>query len=237
MDEINFLYLWLYYGGNSQLCLYKLVGIFCKKIRCIVMIENLDQDRDWVEFIAGNKEAFCCLYNNHIDKLVAYGKCFTHDIQMIEDCIHDLFLDLDRYRERLNPEVNVAAYMAVSLRRKIFSAIKKSRNFKAIEECSLDESRLMDDANVETARIGKETDMYTFYQIKRELENLPWRQQQAIHLKFILELSYEELSEIMEISVSTSRTLVYRGIKRLRQKAEGLTAINFVLLTVMFVIL
>lgn len=200
------------------------------------MIENLNQDRDWVEFIAGNKEAFGSLYNNHVDKLVAYGKCFTHDIHLIEDCIHDLFLDLDRYRAKLNPQVNVDAYMAVSLRRKIFSAIKKSRNFKTIEACNMDEARLADDMNVETARISKETDTYAFIQIKRALENLPLRQQQAIHLKFILELSYEELSEIMEISVNTSRTLVYRGIKRLRQKVENLTAINFLFLTVIVMI-
>ncbi len=53
----------------------------------------------------------------------------------------------------------------------------------------------------------------------RILEKLPPRQQEVIQLKFQNGLSYQEISDITQLSVSNVGFLIHRGIKALRQHA------------------
>ena len=48
------------------------------------------------------------------------------------------------------------------------------------------------------------------------LEKLTKKQKTGIFLRFNQEKSYEEISEIMGISIPTARTLIYRALKVLR---------------------
>ena len=53
--------------------------------------------------------------------------------------------------------------------------------------------------------------------LSKALGSLSSRQREAIHLKFNSEMTYEEISEILDISVESARTLIYRSIKELRK--------------------
>ena len=53
----------------------------------------------------------------------------------------------------------------------------------------------------------------------RILGNLPPRQQEVLQLKFQNGLSYQEISEITQLSVSNVGFLIHRGLKALRQHA------------------
>ncbi len=53
----------------------------------------------------------------------------------------------------------------------------------------------------------------------RILEKLPPRQQEVIQLKFQNGLSYREISDITQLSVSNVGFLIHRGLKALRQHA------------------
>ena len=48
------------------------------------------------------------------------------------------------------------------------------------------------------------------------LESLTKKQRKGLFLRFNQDKSYEEISEIMEVSVQTARTIVYRALKALR---------------------
>ena len=52
----------------------------------------------------------------------------------------------------------------------------------------------------------------------RILETLPSRQQEVLQLKFQNDLSYQEISEIMELSVSNVGVLIHNALKTLRQR-------------------
>jgi len=58
-------------------------------------------------------------------------------------------------------------------------------------------------------------------EISRKVENvlnrLSHRQREIIFLRYIQECSYDEISEIMQISVAASRNLVNRSLKRLKK--------------------
>ena len=59
------------------------------------------------------------VYNLHVKALYNYGNKIFHNSSLVEDAIHDLFVDLWNYRKNLSPVISIRAYLYSSLRRKI----------------------------------------------------------------------------------------------------------------------
>lgn len=75
--------------------------------------------RFWEELQLGNKESLGGLYDLFADDLYAYGTQFASDKSCIMDAIHDLFLDLYKYRKNLAATDNVKYYLLRSLKNKL----------------------------------------------------------------------------------------------------------------------
>jgi hypothetical protein len=73
----------------------------------------------WKSFKDGNDDSFYKLYDQYADILFRFGMHFSKDKEFIKDCIHDLFLDLFKYRNKLSMTDNIKYYLLRSLRRKI----------------------------------------------------------------------------------------------------------------------
>lgn len=54
--------------------------------------------------------------------------------------------------------------------------------------------------------------------LRRELESLPARQREVLHLCFYGELTIREAAEVMKVSLGTARTHYERGKRRLRER-------------------
>ncbi|QNL49140.1 RNA polymerase sigma factor [Olivibacter sp. SDN3] len=171
----------------------------------------------WQNFVEGKQASFEQLYDCYLESLFAFGFRYHRDADLIRDCIHDLFVDLYHYRARLATIVNVKSYLFVSLKRKIIKRLKDfyPRNIELTEIYNLDI------AWQEDGSTGlSDEELRLFHKLQQVMSILPMRQREAIILKFNDELRYEEIAEIMMISVATCRTLVYRGIKQLRLALE-----------------
>jgi len=172
-------------------------------------------DKDlWVSFINGDDTALNTLYNNFVDVLYAFGLRFSDDVELVKDSIHDLFVDLYKYRKTLSNDVNVKSYLFTSLKRKICLVLKK----KALQESHVFETSFLLSSSVEDQIIDGEEQSMLLAKLRKQLALLPDRQKEAVYLRFNSELAYEEIAEIMDISLETCRTLVYRGIKQLRER-------------------
>ena len=73
----------------------------------------------WVDLKKGNKIALGKLYDIYIDSLFAFGIQNSQDRSFVMDCIHDLFLDLYKYRSTIKITDNSKNYLFKSLKRKI----------------------------------------------------------------------------------------------------------------------
>lgn len=51
------------------------------------------------------------------------------------------------------------------------------------------------------------------------LRGLTGRQKEIIYLRFIHEMSFDEISEIMEINIQSARNLLVRSMEKLRKEA------------------
>jgi len=168
----------------------------------------------WVSLINEDDEALSLLYKQFIDVLYAFGLRFTQDGELVKDAIQDLFVDLHKYRKTLATDINVKSYLFTSLKRKIFLLLKKQAK-QEDTNINLTFSLLYTEDN------QTDTDDHsaaTLLKLKKQLALLPGRQQEALYLRFNSELEYQEIASIMDISIGTCRTLVYRGVKQLRER-------------------
>ncbi len=167
----------------------------------------------WAKFKDGDINALGDLYDLFIDDLYNYGIQFSQDKHYVMDCIHDLFLNLYKYRKGITVKDNVNYYLARSLKNQILKQSNKnslkylSHSFEDTDFCASFEDDLI------TAEMTNER----AFKLSKALGLLSKKQRQGLHLRFTEGKQYEEISEIMNISVQTSRTIIYRAIKVLRK--------------------
>jgi RNA polymerase sigma factor (sigma-70 family) len=170
----------------------------------------------WADFLSGNDEAFRVIYDSHVHHLFSYGCHFTSDEGMVQDCIHDLFLDLHGCRSRLGANNNIRGYLLVSLRHKIIHKMDQRKKQFSInmENVPFDLTILTDDPS------DTETEARKTESLQKALLELPDRQREAIYLRFVAGLNYDELCSTLHVNYQVARNLVYRGMEKLRESIK-----------------
>ncbi len=184
----------------------------------------------WKRFIEGDDKAFFTIYDQYFDALYGYGIHFSKDKDLIKDCIHDLFLDLYKYRERLSETNNIHFYLFRSLRRLLYK-----EQSKRISVLSDEKILLQNDISVmafEDTIIESETKNRNYKILREAMKELSDKQREGLSLKFAQNFSYKEIADILGISVESARTNIYRALKDLRKvlKKQGVSSFILFLL-------
>lgn len=170
----------------------------------------------WKNFREGSDRAFFDLYDQYVDVLFSFGVQFCTDKEIVKDCIQDLFIDLYRYRKSLSDTDSIKFYLFRSLRRKLHKEISKNQ-FVSLDE----EVEVMPDLQVSDSEkkiIGYESEKENLHILEQALKQLTKQQQRALAMKFEQNLSYSEIASLLNISVESARTNIYRALKSLRKK-------------------
>jgi RNA polymerase sigma-70 factor (ECF subfamily) len=178
----------------------------------------------WDDLIKGNENAFRIIYNNYVRVLFRYGWHFTHDEEFIKDCIHDVFIDLSKYHSGLSRTNNIKLYLFKSLKRKICNSLVKKGVFGSIDP---DKLSFYYTVSYEDEIVDNESQQKKIEQLNKALSTLSTRQKEAIYLKFVSGLSYEELGKIMQLNYQSARNLVFRGLEKLRESQQKNSFIFF----------
>ena len=176
----------------------------------------------WKRFKNGDNEAFYSIYNQFFDALYDYGIHFSRDKDLVKDCIHDLFLDLHKYREGLSETDNILFYLLRSLRRLIYKEQAKRGVLLSDEQILFqnDIPVMSFEDNIIACEIKNEH----YKALTEVMKGLSDRQREGLSLKFQHNLNYAEIADILDISVESARTCIYRALKELRKsiKKKGL---------------
>ena len=172
----------------------------------------------WSAVREGNTEAFRALYESYADVLYRYGLRFFEDEDTVKDCMHDLFVDLHRYCRNLSPAVNIRFYLLGAFRRKLHEARRKA---SIIRLGAAAELPFMIEFDVEQRIVEGEQQQEMMHQLAVALSQLPARQKEVLYLRYNCALDYDEVAEVMKISIPTCRTLAYRAIQQLREQVKA----------------
>ncbi len=199
----------------------KALGFF-KKIhhtqKLILNAQKSEEHKLWKEIKKGNILALGQVYDQYVDLLFSYGFNLSKDKSYVMDCIHDLFLDLYKYRERLAETDNIKYYLISSLRRKVNRKYKqKLVHFSENENFENHLELIQHSLSPEENLIALENDLGKSNIWQKATKFLTKTQLKGLQLRFKEGKPYEEIAEIMDVSVETSRTIIYRALKSLRK--------------------
>lgn len=173
----------------------------------------------WDKYKKGDDNMFAAIYNAYSGKLYKYGLRFTSNHSVIEDSIHDLFYELYKNRKTVGQTDNIFRYLMTCFRRKLFRHLNREKRYdlnNPIEDYKF-EVRF----SIENEIVNDENSDHKTRIFDKALLNISPRQKEAIYLKFTNELKYEEVAEIMDMSLESCRNLVYRAIKAMKEAING----------------
>jgi RNA polymerase sigma-70 factor (ECF subfamily) len=180
-------------------------------------LNTADQNiRLWESFRKGDKEAFATLFRENYSTLYKFGNKFTADTELLEDCIQELFVELWQAKSR-TPVISVKAYLLKSLKYKLLKAFRKNGKVLPL----YDNGDVPFELSHETFLISQQEDQEKKKKVIEALGRLSHRQKEIIYLKYYQNLSYEEVSEIMNINYQAARNLLYQAIKSLKNMLAG----------------
>lgn len=183
----------------------------------------------WGELQAGNHKALEQIYRAHFSFLFNYGKKICGEIQIVEDCIQELFVEIWDKRARLSPTDKIRPYLMLSLKRKIFRANKKYKKESSIPTTN-NESIFGTDQAVESLLVSKEIEASKRKKLQQSIDQLSARQKEILYLKYYSGLDYEEISQCLDMNYQSARNLMSRTLRKLSELMLGVIFTIFSLL-------
>ncbi len=169
---------------------------------------NFEKER-WNYIEQGDIAAYSETYVFYYKKLYNYGRKFTDNTALIEDAIQEVFVMLWKDREKLADIYSPHSYIFYSFRNYIFKEKRKLQKVafqREEQEFAIDNVIINKEA---TAEINK--------RLQKALTSLTPRQREAIFLRFYEALSFEEVAQVMNISVKATYKLMARSLLKLKE--------------------
>ena len=168
----------------------------------------------WRLFLLGDDNAYNWIYKEYVQSLYRYGLKFSTDREIIKDCIQEVFAKLYKERKQLVIPNNVKVYLFVSLKNSLLRRIYR----ESIYEHNPEETVPFQlEAGVEEEFIGKEAYQNLQGQVEKILSILSPRQREIIYYRFIQELGFDEICQLMDLNYQSAPNLSQRSLKKIRE--------------------
>lgn len=163
----------------------------------------------WVQFWDGNEMAFSQLYCLCFDDLLAYGRRVGGDNEMVEDLIQDLFLKLYQKKIILEDNTKLRSFLFRALKNLIYNQLLRNAKLQSLPDYdfAFDLDYTIDE------QLSWMHDLGLSDEVHHILKGLTEHQKEIIYLRFIHEMSFEEISEIMKINTQSARNLLFRSME------------------------
>ena len=173
----------------------------------------------WVQFWGGNEMAFSQLYCLCFDDLLAYGRRVGGDNEMVEDLIQDLFLKLYQKKIILEDNTKLRSLLFRALKNLIYNQLLRNAKLRSLPDYdfAFDLDYTIDE------QLAWMHDQGLSDEVHHILKGLTGRQKEIIYLRFIHEMSFEEISEIMKINIQSARNLLFRSMEKIRKESSSAT--------------
>lgn len=170
----------------------------------------------WHKFMLGDDEALSALYNHYVHELFSYGLKIHRDEQLVKDCIQEVFIHLIDRRKKLKFSDATHVYLFKSLRNKLLEELR-TKNRRSTIVHSIAAENADHEISAEQSKIKSEEERYRTSIMAEAIDSLSDYQKEAIYLKYSQGFDYEKMAELLEIDISSARTLIYRSLKKVKE--------------------
>lgn len=173
-----------------------------------------EHSRLWNDFRNGSQDAFAQLYELFAADLYRYGYNLIRNKQLVEDCLHEMFLHIHENRHRLGPTDNIRFYLYRALRRRLLDTVGRLNKLDS-DEYLFDNAEFLiqpyEQSMVEEQLVEQQKLL-----VIAQLNQLPKRQKEILYLVYMKGLSYQQAAEVMDITMKSVYNTVNVALTTLR---------------------
>ena len=175
-----------------------------------------------LRFQQGDELAYVELVNRYRDRLINFVFRFVGSFEEAEDIVQDTFVKLYQKKDYYRPIsafstwiFTIASNLAKTELRK-----RKRRKVSYLSQIGIEEKDF--DIPVEDTTDEETVGEYTESQIQDAIQSLQLHFRTALILRDIEELSYEEISKILDVPLGTIKSRINRARLQLQEKLKHL---------------
>lgn len=181
----------------------------------------------FVKFGEGDEKAFSFFYKYFINDLYAYGRSLGAEEKYVMDAVQDVFLKVFFEKPHFKSVEHFKYFLFKSLKNRLYDFFK-SKSFSETADIGRDVLNFSIKTTVLDEIIEDQDRTIIQQKIEKLLSVLSPLQKEAVYLRYIQDLDYAEISEMMGKTEVSIRKLVSEGISKIRKENKVLPLIVFI---------
>lgn len=168
------------------------------------------------EIRANDLEAFSGVFRKYYEPLCLFAARYLHDIQAAESVVQDVFVRLWESREALEIQSSLKSYLYAAVRNACINHLKHENFTQLLDDAEErpDTSVMQPDVQLESSELAEA--------LEHAMKALAPKCRQIFTMAKYDGLSYQEIAEILNISVNTVKTQMKRALKSLSGSLQHL---------------
>lgn len=164
----------------------------------------------------GDRQAFETLLTRYERPIFTFIYHFFHDPALCEDLTQETFLRAYRFLASFRPQEKLSTWLYSIAKNLCIDELRRLQKGSTVDIESVDPDLFVLDGEsagadpLHAAILSQEGEM-----LRGIIAKLPEKYRSCIILFYFNELSYEEISEVMKVSLSNTKILLFRGKKML----------------------
>lgn len=161
----------------------------------------------------GDHDSFVEVYNLYNKELYHFIKKFIWDSDQINDILNEVFLNLWKYRERINVTLPLRHYLYKIARNMVYKVLKKELKLMGL----LEDIRWMKEKEIQPSSIENklhEDELNIIYDLA--VNQLPPQRKRIFKMSREEGLSYKEIGEYLNISPNTVKEHMSLAMKTMQ---------------------
>ncbi len=176
--------------------------------------------QDMLEFQKGNQQAFYRIYHRNKRKIYSWAYRMLQNQATAEEISQEVFIRIFKMQKKYKPTAKFTTLLYTITSRLVFNETRrKSRH----PEDGMEQNEWQNFPDIRYQWMNQMEREQKKEILERAIQKVPERQRAVLMLRYMDEMSHEEISGIMELKIQAVKSLLHRGLVSLMEvlKKEG----------------
>ncbi len=172
-----------------------------------------------LRFQEGDINAYNELVKRYKDRLLNFVLRYFNNIEQAEDVVQDTLIKLYTHASYYKNVAKFSTWIFTIAKNNALTELRKNKR-KKTDSLWTDDGQVIDINSKEESLDSKVQNEIAIDQLNKFLDEIPENFRMAVVLRDFQELSYEEISRILEIPIGTIKSRINRGRIQLAEKMK-----------------
>ena len=163
--------------------------------------------------IAGDLEAFRCVYDRHYSKVYGYCLNLVKNQEVAEEITSDVFMKLWQKREQLVEEGSLQNLLFLFTKGLCIDYLRRMSRREQSRKAFWQDYQLYHES-----KAGEDLKQEQLQVLKEAIQTLPPRRRKVFELRYEEEMSYQQIAQRLGVSPNTVKVQLSKATKHLREQ-------------------